>query len=365
MTSIRKAQGPIGSRNPAQRGVKQANGAAMTPMALALKERMKELNCLQQIEKIIGTNEGTSEELFQKVVNVIPEAWVHSAEAVARIRWGESTYSSGDVDSCKSLQSSRISTNGNTFGIVEVGYTHAIPESDEKLFLAEDQVLLDTIALRLGSFISSALAEDRLRTSLQERRQLYKQLLSVLAGMAEMRDPYTAGHQRRVAHLAVAIGTELGLSANQLEGIHLAGSLHDIGKIIVPAEILCKPTKLTQLEYALIKEHAQAGYHILKDIELPWPVARIVLEHHELIDGSGYPNEISGGGLLLESRIVAVADVVESMCAHRPYRAGLGIDAALAEITKNRDVVYDPMVVDACLRLFHEKGYTWGEWPQG
>jgi putative nucleotidyltransferase with HDIG domain len=364
MTSIHKTKGPIGSRDPAQKDVRQANGAAMTPMELALKERMKELNCLQQIEKMIGTHEGTFDELFQKIVNVIPEAWVHSTDAVARIRWGESAYSTGDVESCKSLQSSSISANGNTFGMVEVGYTRDLAASVEGPFLAEEQLLLDTIALRLGSLIARALAEARLRTTLQEQHQLYKQLLSVLGGMAEMRDPYTAGHQKRVAQLAVAIGKELGLSAHQLEGVQLAGSLHDIGKIMVPAEILCKPTKLTRQEYELIKEHAQAGYHILKDIQLPWPVARIVLEHHERMDGSGYPNEISGDRLLLESRIVAVADVVESMCAHRPYRAGLGTEAALAEITSNRNVLYDPVVVDACLRLFHEKGYTCGERPQ-
>lgn len=172
-----------------------------------------------------------------------------------------------------------------------------------------------------------------------------------------MRDPYTAGHQLSVGQLASAIGVELGLPLRQLEGLQLAASVHDIGKIMVPAEILCKPTKLTRHEYELIKEHAEAGYNILKDVDFPWPIARIVHEHHERMDGSGYPNGLHGDALLLESRIVAVADVVQSMCAHRPYRPGLGSKAALEEITKNRGRLYDTDVVAACVRLFNDKRY--------
>ncbi len=178
--------------------------------------------------------------------------------------------------------------------------------------------------------------------------------------MAERRDPYTAGHQKRVANLAVAIGVELGLSTKELEGVRLAASVHDIGKITVPAEILCKPTKLSRYEYDLINEHAEAGYSLLKDVVFPWPIARIVREHHERMDGSGYPNGLAGDELLPESRIVAVADVVESMCCHSPYRAGLGTKLALREIEKNRGLLYDPTVVEACLRVFRDKGYRCG-----
>lgn len=146
--------------------------------------------------------------------------------------------------------------------------------------------------------------------------------------------------------------------------MQLAGSVHDIGKIMVPTEILCKPSKLTRIKYELIKQHSQAGYDILKNFAFPWPIARIVLEHHERMDGSGYPNEISGQNLLLESRIVTVADVVESMSAHRPYRPALGTVVALAEITRNRGTLYDCEVVDACLRLFHQKGFEFGDKTQ-
>ena len=181
--------------------------------------------------------------------------------------------------------------------------------------------------------------------------------VQAIAVTVETRDPYTAGHQRRVADLARAIATEMNLPIDQIDGIRMAAAIHDLGKISVPAEILSKPTKLTNIEFSLIKTHSQSGYDILKDIDFPWPVARIVLEHHERMNGSGYPNGLTGDNILLESRILAVADVVESMASHRPYRPSLGIEAALEEIEKNKGTFYDNAVADACLRLFREKGY--------
>ena len=181
--------------------------------------------------------------------------------------------------------------------------------------------------------------------------------VQAIASLVETRDPYTAGHQRRVADLARAIATEMGLSGDQIDGIRIAGTIHDLGKISVPSEILTIPRKLTALEYSLIKNHPQSGYEILKDIEFPWPIARMIVEHHERINGSGYPNGLPGEDLLIESKILSVADVVEAMATHRPYRPALGIDAALSEITANRGILYDPEVVDACLRLFRDKGY--------
>jgi PAS domain S-box-containing protein len=178
-----------------------------------------------------------------------------------------------------------------------------------------------------------------------------------IAVTVETRDPYTAGHQRRVADLARAIATEMNLSVDQIDGIRMAATIHDLGKISVPAEILSTPKKLTNIEFSLIKTHSQSGYDILKDIDFPWPVARTVLEHHERMNGSGYPNALTGDNILLESRILAVADVVESMASHRPYRPSLGIKAALEEIEKNRGTLYDTGAVDACLRVFREKGY--------
>jgi putative nucleotidyltransferase with HDIG domain len=172
-----------------------------------------------------------------------------------------------------------------------------------------------------------------------------------MATIVDVRDPYTAGHQRRVAVLACAIGRELGLPKERIDGLEMAGDIHDIGKIRVPAEILSKPGKLTAPEMEIIRTHAEVGYEILKSIEFPWPVARIVRQHHERLDGSGYPDHLKGDQILLESRIICVADVVEAMSTHRPYRPGLGMDKALAEITEKRGTYYDPAVVDACLRV--------------
>jgi len=181
--------------------------------------------------------------------------------------------------------------------------------------------------------------------------------VQAIAVTVETRDPYTAGHQRRVADLACTIAMEMNLPIDQIDGIRMAAAIHDLGKISVPAEILSKPTKLTNIEFSLIQTHPQSGYDILKDIEFPWPVARMVLEHHERMNGSGYPNGLTGDNILMESRILSVADVVESMASHRPYRPSLGIDAALNEIEKNSGICYDNAVADACLRLFREKGF--------
>lgn len=179
-----------------------------------------------------------------------------------------------------------------------------------------------------------------------------------IASIVEMRDPYTAGHQTRVADLALAIATQMGLSPEQVHGIHLAGVVHDLGKIHIPAEILSKPGKINATEYDLIKTHAQSGYDILKDIEFPWPIAQMVWQHHERLDGSGYPQGLKGDQIILESRILSVADVVEAMASHRPYRAGLGVELALAEIGGKRGTHFDPVVTDACMALFREKNYV-------
>jgi PAS domain S-box-containing protein len=195
------------------------------------------------------------------------------------------------------------------------------------------------------------------RRSVERIRKALAATVQAIAVIVEARDPYTAGHQRRVADLARSIATEMNLPDDQIDGIRVAATIHDLGKISIPAEILSKPTKLKKTEFDLIKEHSQSGYDILKDIDFPWPIAKIVLEHHERMNGSGYPNGLTGDNILLESRIIAIADVVEAMASHRPYRPGLGIEVALEEIEKNKGIFYDDAVADACLKLFREKGY--------
>ena len=201
-------------------------------------------------------------------------------------------------------------------------------------------------------------AEEELKQSFERMRKALGATVQSISMIVEMKDPYTAGHQQRVSDLARSIATEMGLSADQRDFIRTASAIHDIGKISIPAEILSKSTKLTDMEFNLIKTHAQSGHDILKDIEFPWPVADVVLQHHERMDGSGYPQGLKGNDIFLEARIMAVADVVEAMASHRPYRPSLGIDCALDEISRNKGILYDADVVDACLKLFQEKGYT-------
>ncbi len=200
-------------------------------------------------------------------------------------------------------------------------------------------------------------AEEELQQTLGSLRNAMRATIQVLVSAVETRDPYTAGHQIRSADLARAIATEMGLSHDKIDAIRIAGSIHDIGKLSIPAEILSKPIELSENEFSLVKEHSKRGYEILKNIESSWPLAEIVYQHHERMDGSGYPRNLKGEEILIETRVLAVADVVESMASHRPYRPAKGIDAALEEIENNRELLYDADVVDVCLRLFREKGY--------
>ncbi|HEY9053730.1 MAG TPA: PAS domain S-box protein [Rectinemataceae bacterium] len=196
------------------------------------------------------------------------------------------------------------------------------------------------------------------RNSLEKLKKALRETVFAISASVDAKDPYTAGHQARVADLAVAIADEMGLSEEEKEGLRLAAMIHDLGKLSVPTEVLTKPRKLLEAEFELIKTHCSAGYDILSKLDFPWPIARMVLEHHERIDGSGYPQGLAGEDTLLQSRILAVADVVESMASHRPYRPSLGLDAALAEVEANSGRLYDVHVANACLKIFKEGGYV-------
>ncbi|MFP4082578.1 MAG: HD domain-containing phosphohydrolase [Candidatus Aminicenantes bacterium] len=200
--------------------------------------------------------------------------------------------------------------------------------------------------------------EKELQLSWKKLKDVMQTTVQAIASTIEKRDPYTAGHQRRVTKLACAIAEEMGLSEDQIEGLRMAGELHDIGKISVPVEILSKPGKISEEEHNVIKTHTKVGYEILKNIEFPWPIAQIVLQHHERIDGSGYPLGLQGKQMLLEARILAVADVVEAMASHRPYHPAHPIEKALEEISDNKGKLYDSKVVEACLKVFKEKNFS-------
>lgn len=201
-------------------------------------------------------------------------------------------------------------------------------------------------------------AESKLQKSFDQLERNLDEMINVMSQTVEVRDPYTAGHQRRATEIAVAVAREIGLPEDQVKGLQMAGRIHDIGKISIPAEILCKPGRLDDAEVQLIRRHPSIGYEILKHVDFPWPVAIIVEQHHEKMDGSGYPRGLRGEEILIEARILSVADVVESISSHRPYRPSLGIQKALLEIAEHRSILYDPGVVDACLRLFQDKDFT-------
>ena len=202
------------------------------------------------------------------------------------------------------------------------------------------------------------LAEKRLRSALDWIRKQQAQTIAALASVTVIGDPYTSGHQQRMASLACAIAEEIGLDQDDVDGIRVAGTLHDIGKIAVPAEILAKPRKLNELEFGLVKMHPETSYEILREIEFQWPVAEMVYEHHERYDGTGYPRGLKGDEILPEARVMAVADVLEAMISHRPYRPAHELEAALEEVESGSGTLYDPEVCDACLRLFRERGYV-------
>lgn len=219
-------------------------------------------------------------------------------------------------------------------------------------------------------------AEEKLRQNMEQLKQAKEELkqnaeqlertiggtIAALAFMVGTRDPYTAGHQRRVARLACAIAKETGFSGDTIVGIGMAGEIHDLGKMSIPAEILSKPGELTEADWSMIKSHPQNGYDALKNIDFPWPIAQIILQHHERLDGSGYPDGIPGEHILPEARIISIADVVEAMASFRPYRPARGIEAALDEIEKNSGILYDPDMAKACLRLFNERNFTLEYW---
>jgi len=209
-----------------------------------------------------------------------------------------------------------------------------------------------------GKVIETRRSEDFLQATLDRLERSLEGTFRAMSMTLELRDPYMAGHQQRVSSLAVAIAQEMNLPWEKLEGLRFAGIIHDIGKIAAPAEIMAKPSRLTKTEFQIVKDHPRIGYEMVKDIAFPWPVAHIILQHHERLDGSGYPEGLVGDAILTEARILAVADVVEALCSLRPYRPALGIEKGLEEIRKGRGLRYDTRAVDACMKLFREGRFT-------
>jgi PAS domain S-box-containing protein/putative nucleotidyltransferase with HDIG domain len=251
-----------------------------------------------------------------------------------------------------------LSENSRIFGSLNIF------SGELDVFDAEEVKLLKELAddLAYGIIALETRAQGRksaeeLQRSYKKLRKIFEQTVNALASAVGKRDPYTTDHQRRVTILACTIAKEMGLSDEQINGLRLAGMLHDIGKLAVPSEILSKPTRLSEAEFTIIKTHPRVASDILRAIEFPWPIAEIVLQHHERIDGSGYPQGLSNNSILLEARILAIADVVEAISSHRPYRPAYSLEYTLEEISKNKGVIYDPEIVDICLRLFRDREF--------
>jgi putative two-component system response regulator len=216
---------------------------------------------------------------------------------------------------------------------------------------------IEEVSIRLKRVLRERRLRFEINEGIQQQQQIMEGLILTLSSTVEVRDPYTSGHQKRVAELACTIAKHMDLSEDHINAIRMAGVVHDLGKIAIPSEILSKPGRLSEIEFSLIKTHSQVGFDILKDINFHLPIAQIIHQHHERMDGSGYPQGLKGDKILLEARIMTVADVVEAMASHRPYRPALGIDTALEEISKNKGTIYDTDAANACLKVFREKGF--------
>jgi response regulator RpfG family c-di-GMP phosphodiesterase len=245
-------------------------------------------------------------------------------------------------------------------GFIEDFNYEDIVEQGASDFIQKPVRIAEFVA-RLKRVLSERVAKIDRNNALEEARRNLDKLRNAMEGIVqaisttvEMRDPYTAGHQQRVADLACAIAEAMALPDDEIYGLRMASVIHDLGKIMIPSEILSKPGQLNPLEYELIKNHVQAGYDILKSIEFPWPLADIILQHHERMDGSGYPNGLKGDEIMLAARILSVSDVFETIASHRPYRPSLGLPYALNELRENRGKLYDNQVVDVCLSLVED-----------
>lgn len=244
-----------------------------------------------------------------------------------------------------------------------VVFGHIVVGNAKTAYSERDLSVIKRLAAIFAMTVQRKWAEEELQRAHNSLQTALEDTVYALTSALEMRDPYTGGHQRRVADLARTIAVEMGLSEDMIKGVYMAGLVHDIGKIYVPSEILSKPARLREIEMELIRHHSIVGHDILKDVKFPWPIAQIVLQHHERLDGCGYPQGLSNKEILLEARIIGVADVVEAMSSHRPYRAALGIEKALKEIADNSGIQYDPEIVEICTTLFRKKGYEFDRDP--
>ena len=290
----------------------------------------------------------------QKFDLVLSDVQMPGESGIELTKFIKAKYEDTAVIVVTAVDDSRISSAALASGVD--GYV--LKPFNPSELIVNTQNALHRRKLEIANKIYQQGLEKMLGNRTEQLQRALSGIIQVMTRMVEVRDPYTAGHQQRVADLAVAIATAMHLPKNDIHGIRMAGMIHDLGKISIPAEIISKPTQLSDIEFALIKTHSRRGYEIMADLEFPWPIAQIVLQHHEKMDGSGYPQGLKGDEILLEARIIGVADVVEAISSHRPYRPALGIDFALSEISRLKGTHFDVDVVNVCLNLFAEKKFS-------
>jgi PAS domain S-box-containing protein/putative nucleotidyltransferase with HDIG domain len=332
----------------------------------------------KQAEEMLRFLSTRNEEILASVPDIIMEVDIRKvyvwANAAGKRFFGEdvlgkeaAAYFEGDQDIYGRVQSL---FDGDE-SIVYIESWQRRRDGQKRLLAWWCKVLKDSKGVVIGALSTARditeqkLAADELRQNYEKLQRAMNGAVKALALLAERRDPYTAGHQQRVARLAVGLAQELGLPQEEIETMAVAGLLHDIGKVSVPTEILIKPSKLNESEFSVLRGHSRVSYDIVKTLELPWAIDQIVLQHHERLDGSGYPQGLAGENITLGAKILGVADVVEAMVSHRPYRAALGLDKALEEISEKKGILYDPVVAEACLKLFKERGFRLEEYVQG
>lgn len=395
--SIKPSQTPRSKRNFLDEELRQSNRAlkVLTECNHAILKATKEEDLLDELCWIIVEVGGYAmawfgfapQEQKKKILTAPKKGYECSSLDLASIMWADPDWKRDDSErplradepstpgkkaeqgylpsraeeikrSCASYIAIPLHGKGKEYGALHI-YAKEPDSFDEKevMLLTE---LADSFAYGIETLRTRqefSLAQKKFKLDARKVQKTLEDTIKALASAVEARDSFTTGHQKRVSKLAFAIAKEMAVPKEKLEGIQIAGAIHDIGKIYVPSEILGKRSWLTEIEYNIVKTHTQVGYDILKSVKFPWPVADIILQHHERMDGSGYPSGLLGENILVEAKILGVADVVEAMFSHRAFRPALGINNALAEISKNKDLLYDQNVVDYCLKLFNKKSF--------
>jgi putative nucleotidyltransferase with HDIG domain len=322
-----------------------------------LYERIKELDCLYTVSNQAIKQDVSLEEMFKETVKQIPAGMLYPELVCSRIIFDKKVFKADNFKKTKWKESSDIKVEGIKRGVIEVYAIKKRPAILKKQFLKEEKKLINAVSKIIGIYIERKIAGEKLQESYHKISTILDCIISTLAYIVESGDPYTSGHQKKVAILATAIAKEMSMDKNKIEAINTAALIHDIGKIRIPASILSKPGRLSDIEFEMIKTHPQVGYDILKDIEFPYPIAKIVVQHHEKLDGSGYPYGLKSKDIKIEAKIIAVADAMEAMISNRPYRPALSIDKAIKEIIDGKGKFYDPKIADVCIKLISKKSF--------